>query len=91
MDQKVWDDEGSVLNGSDPIPSVLGGKQESNLDVKQDHGTEQPSLRLSSTKGSPSIDEQVASRMFGDGRIASEANAWGNAQDMQTEARQLGR
>lgn len=35
--------------------------------------------------------EQVASRKSYDGRIVSEANAWGNAQDRLTEARYLGR
>jgi len=40
MDQKVRDNEGSVLNGSDPIPSVLGGKQGPKFDVKRDRGTE---------------------------------------------------
>ena len=91
MDQKVRDHEGSVLNGSDPIPSVLGGKQEPNLDAKQDHGTEQPSLWLSAGGAQTRMHEQVASRMPSVGRIASEANAWSNAQDMLTEARRLGR
>jgi hypothetical protein len=40
MDQKVRDYEGPVLNGSGPIPSVLGGKQEPKFDAKRDRGTE---------------------------------------------------
>lgn len=40
MNQKVRDYEGSVLKGSDPIPSVPGGKQEPKSDAKRNHGTE---------------------------------------------------
>lgn len=71
-----------MLKGFDPMLSAPGGKQEPKSNVKRSSRNGVTAVWLS--------QEQAASRKPHGGRIVSEANAWGNAQDRLTETRSLG-